>query len=32
MLELCLNFVNDRFEKLHEEFDHERQELMEANN
>jgi len=32
MLELCLNFVNDRIDKMNEEFDIERQHLIDENN
>lgn len=32
MLELCLNFVNDRIDKMNEEFDIERQQLIDENN
>lgn len=31
MLELCLKFVNDRFDKMNEDFDIERQTLIDTN-
>lgn len=32
ILEMCLNFVNDRIDKMNEEFDIERQQLIDGNN